>query len=568
LILHGEAALFRGGKGLLLARWGGAVTTETRKLAAILAADVVGFSRLAGADEEGTLARLRALRSDLIDPAIAAHKGRVVKRTGDGAIVEFRSVVDAVRCAIEIQNAMAERNVGAPEESRIEFRIGVHLGDVVEEDDGDLMGDGVNIAARLEGVAKPGAICLSEDAYRQVKSRLDLNVKDLGPTALKNIADPMRVYAVAAGTPGAKPRPKAAAPARLIPIAAALSTLIAIAGATVWYLGAARPAATVGSSSQSAPAAAFGAPTVAILPFANATGDPRYYTLSERIGQKTRDAASNATILRIVGRTGGGAADPIEAGWQLNADYVISGNVEAGGDALRVTFQFGDVHSGARVWSQTISPVIENPNTAAAEAEVAGHAKGQLMYAILDAEEKRLSSTPDGEKTTWGCVVQGNFIFSRPDTAARARDCLESAAQREPSNPNVWTALATVLNGQRTFGWGLPPEEASVEKRAHLGDRVLQAALRARDLAPMGGDTPFVVTLGYWSKCQADRVLVEGEKAVALNPYDPTVLGPVSQFIAFRGHWTKGWRWRTRPSGWRGPPPIQTGGGRRRSGRG
>ena len=153
---------------------------ESRKLAAILAADVVGYSRLAGADEDRTLARLRALRSDLIDPTIAVHHGRVVKRTGDGALVEFRSVVDAVRCAIEVQNGMVERNAGLPAERRIEFRIGVHLGDVVEESDGDLMGDGVNIAARLEGIAKPGTICLSEDAYRQVRARLDLAVSDLG----------------------------------------------------------------------------------------------------------------------------------------------------------------------------------------------------------------------------------------------------------------------------------------------------------------------------------------------------------------------------------------------------
>ena len=167
---------------------------ESRKLAAILVADVVGFSRLTGTDEDRTLARLRALRSDLIDPTIAVHKGRVVKRTGDGAIVEFRSVVDAVRCAIEIQNSMIERNAGLPPERLIEFRIGIHLGDVVEESDGDLMGDGVNIAARLEGVAQPGAICLSEDAYRQVKSRLDLAISDLGETKLKNIAEPIRVY--------------------------------------------------------------------------------------------------------------------------------------------------------------------------------------------------------------------------------------------------------------------------------------------------------------------------------------------------------------------------------------
>ena len=172
----------------------------TRKIAAILVSDVVGYSRVAGADEDRTLSRLRGLRSDLIDPAIDAHHGRVVKHTGDGSIIEFRSVVDAVRCAVEVQTAMIERNAGVPPEKRIEFRVGVHLGDGAEESDGDLMGDGVNIAARLEGIAKPGAICLSEDAYRQVKGRLDLKVSDLGLTQLKNIAEPVRVYALEVGS--------------------------------------------------------------------------------------------------------------------------------------------------------------------------------------------------------------------------------------------------------------------------------------------------------------------------------------------------------------------------------
>src|SRR5471032_160315 len=174
---------------------------EKRKLAAILAADVVGFSRLTGVDEDRTLARLRALRSDLIDPTISVHNGRVFKRTGDGALVEFRSVVDAVRCAVEVQNAMVDRNAGVAPERRIEFRIGIDLGDVVEESDGDLMGDGVNIAARLEGVAAPGAICLSEDAYRLVKGRLDFAVTDLEPTKRKNIAEPVRAYSLQVGVP-------------------------------------------------------------------------------------------------------------------------------------------------------------------------------------------------------------------------------------------------------------------------------------------------------------------------------------------------------------------------------
>jgi class 3 adenylate cyclase len=186
----------------------------TRKLAAILVADIVGYSRLAEADEERTLARLRGLRSDLIDPAIDAHHGRIVKRTGDGSLIEFRSVVDAVRCAIEVQSGSAERNAGLPPERRIEFRVGIHLGDVVEEADGDLMGDGVNIAARLEGAAKPGGICLSEDAYRQVKSRLELRVHDLGVVSLKNIAESVRAYALEVG-PAAQFTPvKAASPTR------------------------------------------------------------------------------------------------------------------------------------------------------------------------------------------------------------------------------------------------------------------------------------------------------------------------------------------------------------------
>ena len=179
--------------------------SETRKITAILAADVVGFSRMASADEDRTLARLRTLRSELIDPTVASQNGRVFKRTGDGALIEFRSVVEAVRCAITVQSAMIERNVGMPADQRIDFRIGIHLGDVVEESDGDLMGDGVNIAARLEGIAEPGAICLSEQAYWQVKARLDLAVIDLGETKLKNIAEPIRAYSLQVGAP-AEPR--------------------------------------------------------------------------------------------------------------------------------------------------------------------------------------------------------------------------------------------------------------------------------------------------------------------------------------------------------------------------
>ena len=264
----------------------------TRKIAAILVADIVGYSRLAGADEDRTLSRLRGLRSDLIDPAIAAHHGRIVKRTGDGSIIDFRSVVDAVRCAIEMQTAMIERNAGLAAERRIEFRVGIHLGDVVEESDGDLMGDGVNIAARLEGVCRPGAICLSEDAYRQVKGRLDLAVHDLGPTQLKNIAEPIRVYSLEVGVPaqaGAAAPVAPSPPKRRQGVAAlglAIAALMLVTTGALQLLSANRPAAV---------------PTPAPTPMASnaaALAEAKHLSLS-----CCRSPISRTTLPRIISPT-------------------------------------------------------------------------------------------------------------------------------------------------------------------------------------------------------------------------------------------------------------------------
>jgi class 3 adenylate cyclase len=283
-----------------------AAMNETRKLAAILVADIVGFSRLAGADEDRILARLRTLRSDLIDPIVSVHHGRTVKRTGDGSIVEFRSVVAAVRCAIEIQDGLAQRNAGVPPERRIEFRVGIHLGDVVEEEDGDLMGDGVNIAARLEGVAKPGAICLSEDAYRQVKARLDLKVSDLGPTCLKNIAEPMNVYTIEVGVPAqlaqseparrsppSPPRSAAIGGVRWRPVvlAGALAVGMFIAGAYAPRLYQAYR--TVGLTDVSNVQAR--TPRHAILPSTNLSDDPDRGFPADEIGYSRKGDAFQPT---------------------------------------------------------------------------------------------------------------------------------------------------------------------------------------------------------------------------------------------------------------------------------
>jgi adenylate cyclase len=292
--------------------------SDTRKITAILAADIVRYSRLTGADEDRTLARLRTLQSDLVDPTIAVHNGRVVKRTGDGVLVEFRSVVNAVLCAIEIQNGMVERNAGLPPERRIDFRIGIHLGDVVEERDGDLMGDGVNIAARLEGIALPGGICLSEDAYRQVKARLDLAVSDLGATRLKNITDPIRVYSLQVG------------------IAAELKL-----------------------QSQNEPGARQGAsvslalperPSIAVLAFQNMSGDVDQEFFADGIAEDIITALSKAKWLFVIARNSsftykGKSTDIRQVGRELGVRYVLEGSVRKAGNRVRITAQLIDANS-------------------------------------------------------------------------------------------------------------------------------------------------------------------------------------------------------------------------------
>jgi adenylate cyclase len=325
---------------------------ETRKLAAILAADIVGYSKLAGSDEDRTLARLRALRSDLIDPTIAVHNGRVVKRTGDGILVEFRSVVDAARCAIELQRGMLERNAGISPDRRIEFRVGVHVGDVVEENDGDLMGDGVNIAARLEGIAMPGTICLSEDAYRQVKSRLDIAVNDLGSVQLKNIADPIRAYSIQVAVP-VRAKPSQSVTSKLLPLVlgAAIVALAGIAGGA-WYFTNRLPA--IVSNAQIAAKA--GHLSIVVLPFTNLSGDPSqdYFAdgITENLTTDLSRIRNSFVIARNTAFTFKGKNIPIkEISRELGVRYVLEGSVQRDQNRVRVNAQLIDGETGAHLWA-------------------------------------------------------------------------------------------------------------------------------------------------------------------------------------------------------------------------
>src|SRR6202453_1724659 len=323
---------------------------ETRKIAAILAADVVGFSRMASADEDRTLARLRTLRADLTDPIGASQNGRVFKRTGDGALVEFRSVVEAVRSAIAIQNAMIERNVGMPTDQRIDFRIGIHLGDVVEESDGDLMGDGVNIAARLEGIAAPGAICLSEDAYRQVSGRLDMAVTDLGQTELKNIERSIRVYSLQVGIaaqakPATEAKPAESKKRSSLALRAfGFAVLLILIAAGAWYfLGANRPAQAAHLS-------------IVVLPFANLSGDPAQDYFADGITENLTTELSRIRNSFVIARNTaftykGKTVDAKEIGKELGVRYVLEGSVQRDQNRVRVNAQLIDTESGAHLWA-------------------------------------------------------------------------------------------------------------------------------------------------------------------------------------------------------------------------
>jgi TolB-like protein/class 3 adenylate cyclase len=391
--------------------------SETRKIAAILVADVVGYSRLARADEERTLARLRALRGDLIEPAIAVHHGRIVKGTGDGFIADFRSVVDAARCAIEVQTGMIERNAGVAPERRIEFRIGVHLGDVVEESDGDLMGDGVNIAARLEGVCTAGAICLSEQAYWQVKGRLDLAAADLGLKQLKNIAEPIRVYSLQVGQPApAKPAepsaPEKSGPPRL---------------------------------------------SIVVLPFANMGSDPEQEHFVDGITESlTTDLSRIRGAIVIARNTAftykGKPFDVKTIGRELNVRYVLEGSVQRGGNRMRVNVQLVDAETGSHLWAERFDKPLTDLFDM--QDEIVGRLANALSAQIAAVEARHAEQKPNPDSLD--LFFQGLSWFHRgrtPNHVAQARSFFERALAADPDNADalIGSAAADIADGGNSF---------------------------------------------------------------------------------------------------------------------
>jgi adenylate cyclase len=376
-----------------------------RRLAAILAADVVGYSRLMRADEAGTLAQLNAIRKELLDPKIAEYGGRIVKTTGDGILIEFPSAVDAVQHAVNVQQAMAERNATVADDRRMEIRMGINVGDVIVEDD-DLFGDGVNVAARLEGLAEPGGICVSGSAHEQVRHKLDLAFEDLGDQSVKNIDEPVRVYAVgAAGSDQAK---KTTADGQ-----ERLST---------------------------------DKPSIAVLPFNNMSGDPEQEFFTDGLAEDIITTLSKIERMRVIARHStfeykGQPLDLRRIAEELGVRYVLEGSVRRGGDRLRITAQLIDAADGSHLWAERFDRSVDDLFDI--QDEITKEIVTALRVKLTDGEEARVWARGTNNIDAWQYAIRAMELFMSFTSSnyLEARELAEKATQLDPDYAHAWATL-------------------------------------------------------------------------------------------------------------------------------
>jgi adenylate cyclase len=454
------------------------MASTTRRLAAILAADIVGYSRLMGLDEVGTMEALREHRA-AADPLIAQHGGRVVKTTGDGLLIEFASVVGAVECALGLQRLAAESNAGTPAERRMEWRIGIHIGDVLIEGD-DILGDGVNIAARLEGIAEPGGICISDDAFRQVRGKVEAEFADLGEQSLKNIARPLRVYRVGSS------------PAARQPITAP------------------------------APLPLPDKPSIAVLPFANMSGDPEQEYFADGMVEEIITALSRIRWLFVIARNSsftykGQAVDVKRVGRELGVRYVLEGSVRKASGRVRITAQLIDAGSGTHLWADRFDGSLEDVFNL--QDKVAVSVAGVIEPALQAAETARSANRPTTDLSTYDLYLRALAVFF-PVTRERIFEALGLLEQALAIDRNYGPALAWAAGCQRRLvieGWA-EMQETSRCKAIDLARQALQ----------VGQNDPGILTT-------AANVLAEfGEDIGAM-------IGLVDRALALNPSFARGW---------------------------
>jgi TolB-like protein/class 3 adenylate cyclase/tetratricopeptide (TPR) repeat protein len=502
-----------------------------RRLAAILAADVAGYSRLMGADEEGTLERLKAHRRELADAKIKEHRGRIVKTTGDGLLVEFPSVVDAVRCAVEMQRAMVDRNADTPEDRRIAFRIGINLGDVII-DGGDIYGDGVNIAARLEALAEPGGICISRVVRDQIRDKLPYLFADLGEQSVKNIARPVRAYAMSAATVASTPQ--VAAPVRLgrarslrrliIPATAVAVLCIALVAWWTWPKGT-PPAAPVQSPAPAseqvvATVSNTAAPrlSIVVLPFSNLSNDPdQEYFVDGVTDDLTTDLSRISGSFVIARNTAftykGKPADAKQIGRELGVRYVLEGSVRRTGDQVRVNVQLIDAETGAHLWADRFDTT--RANLPEAQNEITGRLARSLNVELVRDASRRIEQEKAVDPGARDLMMRGWASFYQPRSQANIKEvqrAFEQALALDPRSVDARIGLAMALTSIFTNGWS-----SSVQQDQARAEQLLLEALE-RDPDLSKAHNAMAVVRRTQNRLAEGRI--ESEKAIALDPND------------------------------------------------
>jgi adenylate cyclase len=465
-----------------------------RRLAAIMAGDIAGYSRLMGADDEGTLRQIKVLRKELVDAKITEHRGRIVKTTGDGFLVEFVSVVDAVRCAVEIQRGMAERNAEVPPESRIQYRIGINVGDIIV-DSNDIYGDGVNVAARLEAMCEPGGVLVSRVVYDQVRDKLSFSFEDMGEQTVKNIARPIGIHRIyldqRAGEMAARPLP---------------------ASGVVEAPDADRP-------------------TIAVLPFVNMSGDPEQEYFADGITEDITTGLSKLRWFFVIARNSafaykGKALDVKRIARELGVRYLLEGSVRKGGNRVRITAQLIDATTGNHLWADHYDGDLGD--VFALQDEITRNVVAAIEPKLLEAEGARTQSRSPDDLGAWDLVSRANYLFwrlNRADTE-EAIATLTRAVERYPNYAPAHSLLAFMLAASSYIG------------SDPLAPRVFQAGPLAARAAELDDSDPWAhLALGYLAFLQrrTDDAVNEFQRALGLNPNFAAAHGYLGWAVAFDG---------------------------------
>ncbi len=489
-----------------------------RRLAAILAADVVGYSRLVGEDEEGTLARLKATRVDVIEPRLARHHGRLVKLMGDGALVEFASVVDAVACAVDIQEAVNQRAAGQAERDRILYRIGINIGDVVVEGD-DILGDGVNIAARLEGLAEPGGICVSGKVYDEVRTKLDFTYDDLGKQRLKNIREPVRIYAIRAGAGAGAGGTAYAAPARRKSpaqalVAAAAAVILIGVGLIVWLRPWEAGVAPVAAPAQ-LPVLSDDRPSLAVLPFENLSGDPEQEYFVDGMTEDLITDLSQVSGLLVIARNSvftykGRAVNVQQIGRELGVKYVLEGSVRRAGNRVRINAQLVRTLDGTHIWAERFDREITD--VFALQDAVTRKLVTALAITLTQGEEQRLSRSGEVSPEAYDMLLRGLERLRRytPEDNRLSRDYFERALALDPNFARAHADLAFSYSMELLSGWTAAPEESLLLAKKH--------ADFALELDPGLREVHFAMASVYLKERRFEEAIESSLRAIKIDP--------------------------------------------------